>query len=196
MTCNVISGGKRKSRRGGAETKSQCDKDGGRWNEETGVCEPTEAPMSMGAARRKSKSRKARKLRGGVFYGVGAPISVGALEYSAVSGSKPYSSSTGAAVSDPFDTTGKDASVLMGGRRRTRKGKKGSKKSRKTKKVGRRHRKMRGGAGVYNAASVGTSFTGAVSGMSGSQTYGGYTGYASKVPVGGPTQNPDGVYRA
>lgn len=196
MTCNAISGGKRKSRRGGAAiTKSQCDTDGGRWNEETGVCEPTEGLMSIGA-QRKSKSRKSRKLRGGVFYGVGAPISVGALEYSAVSGSQPYSSSTGAAVSDPFDTTGKDASVLMGGRRRTRKGKKGSKKSRKTKKTSRRHRKMRGGAGVYNAASVGTSFTGAVSGMPGSQTYGGYTGYASKVPVGGPTQGPDGVYRA
>ncbi len=80
--------------------------------------------------------------------------------------------------------------TLMGGKRRTRKG---VKKTRKTKKG---HRKMKGGAGVYNAGAVGTGFTGAVSGMPGSQTYGGYTGYAAKVPVGGPTAGPDGVYRA
>lgn len=147
-------------------------------------------PMMAG-----KRGRKTRKLRGGVFYGVGSAITPGALEYKAVSGSQPFSSSAGAAVDDPFGTTGNGGSVLMGGRRRTRKGKKGAKKSRKTKKAGRRHKKMRGGVGVYNASSVGTSFTGAIPNMPGGQTYGGYTGYAGKVPVGGPTAGADGVYR-
>lgn len=144
----------------------------------------------MGGKRR--KGHKTRKMKGGVFYGVGNAITPGALEYKAVSGSQPYSSATGSAVPDPYATNG-NSSTLMGGRRRkTKKGGKGKKKSKKTT---RKSRKMRGGAGVYNAGAVGTGFTGAVSGMPGSQTYGAYTGYASKVPVGGPTAGEDGVYR-
>lgn len=147
-------------------------------------------PM-MGGKHRKGhkKTRKLRKTRGGAGYGFGAPVTVGTLEVVPNSTSTPYSSASGKPIADPYATTG-SSSTLMGGKRRTRKG---VKKTRKTKKG---HRKMKGGAGVYNAGAVGTGFTGAVSGMPGSQTYGGYTGYAAKVPVGGPTAGPDGVYRA
>ena len=135
------------------------------------------------------KTRKTRKLRKGGGFGFGAPITVGTLEVVPNSTSTPYSSSTGAAVPDPYATNG-NSSTLMGGKRRTRKGKskKGGKKSRAS-------RKVRGGAGVYNSGAVGTGFTGAVSGMPGSQTYGQYTGYAAKVGSG-PTFGPDGVAKA
>jgi len=146
---------------------------------------------------RHRKGHKTRKLRGGAGYGFGPALTVGGLEVVSNSTSTPYSSATGAPIADPYATNG-NSSTLMGGKRRSRKGKskKGGKKSRKTKKVGRRHRKMRGGAGVYNAGSVGTGFTGAVSGMPGSQTYGGYTAYAGKVPAGNPHETgADGVTR-
>lgn len=133
------------------------------------------------------KTRKTRKLRKGGGFGFGAPITAGTLEVVPNSTSTPYSSSTGAAVPDPY-ATGSNSSTLMGGRRRkSRKG--------KSKKGGKKSRKMRGGAGVYNAGAVGTGFTGAVSGMPGSQTYGQYTGYAAKVGSG-PTFRPDGVAMA
>ena len=140
---------------------------------------------------RHRKGHKTRKMRGGAGYGFGPALTVGGLEVVSNSTSTPYSSATGAPIADPYAT---NASTLMGGKRRSRKGK--SKKSRKTKKGGRRHKKMRGGAGVYNAGSVGTGFTGAVSGMPGSQTYGGYTAYAGKVPAGNPHETgADGVTR-
>jgi hypothetical protein len=146
----------------------------------------------MGGKHRKGhKTRKTRKARGGAGYGFGAPVTVGTLEVVPTSTSTPYSAASGKPIADPYATNG-NSSTLMGGKRRTRKGKskKSGKKSRKS-----RSRKMRGGAGVYNAGAVGTGFTGAVSGMPGSQTYGGYTGYAAKLPVGGPTAGADGVYR-
>jgi hypothetical protein len=77
--------------------------------------------------------RRTRKMRGGNGYGVGQPISVGALEYVPNMTSVP----DGAAYKP------------MGGRRRrSRKGK--SRRSRRT-------RRMRGGGSV---ASVGYGFTG------------------------------------
>lgn len=148
-------------------------------------------PMMGGKHR---KGHKSRKLRKGGGFGFGAPITVGTLEVVPNSTSTPYSSSTGAAIPDPY-ATGDSAATLKGGRRRvsrvSRKSRKG--KSKKTRKG--RSRKMRGGAGVYNAGAVGTGFTGAVSGMPGSQTYGQYTGYAAKVGSG-PTFGPDGVAKA
>jgi len=65
-------------------------------------------------------------------------------------------------------------------------------KSKKSKKGSRRRRTMRGGAGWQSVGAVGATFTG-----SGSRGLADYGGYAAKVPpAGGPTQNPDGAYRA
>ena len=64
-------------------------------------------------------------MRGGNFYGVGAAITPGALEYNAVPNSE-VSKTTGAAIPDPND-------VKVGGRRR------------KSRKVSRRRRARRGG---------------------------------------------------
>lgn len=87
-------------------------------------------------------TRRRRKMRGGNGYGVGAPISVGALEYVA--------NDTSAAGGAPYKP--------MGGRRR---------RSRKHKS--RRRRTMRGGGSV---AGVGYSFTGnGVSGLANHSAY-------------------------
>jgi hypothetical protein len=77
--------------------------------------------------------RRTRKMRGGNGYGVGQPISVGALEYVPNMTSVP----DGAAYKP------------IGGRRR--------RKSRKGKKSRRTRRRMRGGGSVAN---VGYGFTG------------------------------------
>ena len=145
----------------------------------------------MMGGRRNKKSRKTRKMKGS-GYGVGAPINAGNLEYVKNSTSTPYSSATGAAIPDPFGTTGGTSSVLMGGRRRTRKG---GKKSRKTKKAGRRHRKMRGGASEYNVGAVRAEFTGNTSGT-GPFTYGTYASAPSKVGGYGPSFGADGVAKS
>ena len=137
---------------------------------------------------KRRKTRKTRKMRGGA-YGFGAPITVGALEVGKVDTATPYSSASGQRVEDPFGTSPDSNAKVTGGRRRkTRKG--------KGKKGGRKSRKMKGGAGVYNSGAVGTGFTGAVSGMPGSQTYGSYSSYPVKVPTGNPhTTGADGVVR-
>lgn len=131
------------------------------------------------------------------MYGPTAAIAPGALQWGAVDTSKPFSSSTGGEIHDPFRT---DPTTQAGGRRH-RKSKKGGKKSKKSKKGGKKTRKtrkmrMRGGAGVYNAGATGTSFVGAVSGMPGSQTYGGYQGYNPQIPATNPHPvGADGVTR-
>lgn len=149
-----------------------------------------ENPM-MGGRRR--ASRKSRKMRGGMGYGVGGAIVPGALEYVPSNTSVPMTPS--GAVDTKFAAADTATNALVGGRRR--KTKKGGKKSKKTKKGGRKtrkSRKMRGGAGVYNSAIAGTSFTGAVSGMPGAQTYGGYSGYNVANPAGNPhSAGADGV---
>lgn len=136
-------------------------------------------------------------MRGGVMYGFGFdPLTgTGGAGHTAVDTSTPFSSKTGAAIPDPYATTG--SGTQAGGRRRkTKKGGKKSKKSKKKTRKTRKHR-MRGGAGVYNAGSTGTSFVGAVSGMPGSQTYGGYQGYNPQIPATNPHPvGPDGVTRA
>ena len=139
---------------------------------------------------KRRKTRKTRKMRGGVVSGAIGPLSVGAMQYGAVDISAPVSSSTGQPVNDPFKTSPDNNAKVTGGRRRRK-----TKKSKKSKKGGRKSRKMRGGAaGVYNVATAGTSFTGAVSGMPGSQTYGQYTGYNVGNPAGNPhSAGADGV---
>lgn len=141
--------------------------------------------MAGGKRRKSRKSRKSRKLRGGMGYGVGSAINAGAIEYAPSNTSVPMKPD--GSVDTQLAGTDTTTNAFIGGRRRkTRKGKKG----------GRRSRKMRGGAGVYNSGAVGTGFTGAVSGMPGSQTYGSYSSYPVKVPAGNPhTTGADGVVR-
>lgn len=142
-----------------------------------------------GGRRRKTAAKKTRKMKGGVFYGVGKAITPGALEYKAVSGSQPVDPKTGAAAPDPFGTVAKGAdSVMLGGRRRKSRKAKKAKKSRKT-------RKMKGGAwtpGGVNSAVAGAGFVGAQPGMPGSQGRGMYVGYDART-AGGPKAGPDGV---
>jgi len=89
-----------------------------------------------------TRRRRHRKMRGGNGYGVGAPISVGSLEY----------------VPNDTSAAGGAAYKPMGGRRR---------RSRKHKS--RRRRTMRGGGSV---AGVGYSFTGnGVSGIANHSAY-------------------------
>jgi len=131
-------------------------------------------------------------MRGGMMYGPTEAITPGALQWGAVNTSAPVNSATGHVMPDPY------ASDTQAGGRRRRKTKKGGKKSKKSKKKTRKTRKhrMRGGAGVYNAGATGTSFVGAVSGMPGSQTYGGYQGYNPQIPATNPHPvGPDGVTR-
>ena len=66
------------------------------------------------------------------------------------------------------------------------------KKSKKAKKAGKRKRSMKGGSAWQSPAGAGYGFVG-----TGSRGLADAVGYASKVPPsGGPTQNPDGAYRA
>jgi len=89
--------------------------------------------------------RRSRKMRGGNGYGVGNPISVGALEY----------------VPNMTSVENGAAYTPKGGRRRSRKGK----KSRRT----RRRRSMRGGGSM---AGVGYGFAGdGVRGLANQQAY-------------------------
>lgn len=124
------------------------------------------------------KGGRRRTMKGGNFYGVGAAIAPGAIEYNAVE-NNAVDPKTGAAMPDYS---------MPGGRRRrgTKKSKKTTKKSRKS-----RRRTMRGGANWVSSAGVGAAFRG-----DGSAGLANYSAYAPKAPVGGPTQNPDGAYRA
>jgi hypothetical protein len=119
-----------------------------------------------------------RTMKGGNFYGVGAAIAPGVLERTAVE-NNAVDAKSGATIPDY---------AMPGGRRR--KSRKGGKKSRKVSKKGRR-RTMRGGANWVSAGAVGAAFKG--DGQAGMQSY---SAYAQKAPPGGPTQNPDGAYRA
>jgi hypothetical protein len=136
---------------------------------------------------RKKKTRRTRKLRGGVQYGPVGAISPGAMEWSGVDTSAPYSSSSGQRVHDPFGTSPDTNAKVTGGRRKTRKTRKGRK--------GKKSRKMRGGVSVYNAGAMGAAFVGGIPGFpTGSQTYGAYQGYPVKVPADIPHRTgKDGV---
>ena len=108
--------------------------------------------------------RTSRKMRGGNGYGVGQPISVGALEYVPNMTSVP----NGAAYKP------------TGGRRR--KTKRGGKHRRGHKS---RTRKMRGGGSVAN---VGYGFTG-----DGARGLANHSAYPSNLPPGGDFAIPTGT---
>lgn len=93
-------------------------------------------PM-MGGKRRKSRGRT-RKMRGGNFYGVGAPITPGAIEYTAVENNGP---APGGEI-----PAGDIAPGTMTGASRRRRGRKS------------RGRKMRGGASQISAVKANAGF--------------------------------------
>ena len=142
------------------------------------------------AGGRRRKSKKTRKMKGGVMYGPGAAIAPGALEWGGVDTSAPYDSATGAKMADPFGTSPDTNAKVTGGRRRK------SRKTKKSKKAGKRKsRKMRGGAwspGNVNAAGAGYGFTGPTSGVTGGIAPA--SGYASR--IGGAPMGADGVRSA
>lgn len=112
------------------------------------------------------KGGRSRKMRGGNGYGVGQPISVGALEYVPNMTSVP----DGAA----YKPTG-------GRRSKSRKGKKSRSRRRNTRKTLR----MRGGGSVAN---VGYGFTG-----EGARGLANHSAYASNLPPGGDFAIPTGT---
>ena len=180
--------GSRKARKGGvAETEEQCAAEGGMWR--NGVCEPT-----IGGRHRKGhKTRKGRKMRGGVMYGPTQAITAGALQWGAVDTSAPVDSATGAKVADPFGTSPDTNAKVTGGRRRSRASRKG--KSKKSKKTARRSRKLRGGAwspGNVNAAGVRYGFEGPTEGVRGGIA----PATAAPSRVGGAPMGADGVRSA
>lgn len=130
----------------------------------------------MGGRRR--KTRKVRKMKGGMGYGFGGAMGTNGPVWDASWGGEVTKS--GEPV---YDTA--DRPPVTGGRRR-----KSKKATKKSKKGGRRRRTMRGGAQWQSIAPAGGGFTG-----EGSRGLANWTGYDSKVPVaGGPSQNPDGAY--
>lgn len=123
----------------------------------------------------KRRTRKTRKMKGGMGYGFGGTIGTAGPQWDSSWGGEV--TKAGVPV---YDTADRPA---VGGRRR--KSRKATKKSRKGKK-----RTMRGGAQWQSVAGVGYGYTG-----SGSRGLADPTAYASKVPpAGGPSQNADGAY--
>ena len=133
------------------------------------------------ARRRRSSTKKTRKMRGGNFYSFNGAIGTNGADWGAKE-NVAADPKTGALL--PNDGGEMQAPKLGGRRRRS---------SRKTKKGGKRRksRKMRGGASYVSSAGVGAAFKG--EGIAG---LGNYSAYASKAPAGGPPQGADGVYRA
>lgn len=131
------------------------------------------APMKGGR-----KSRKA--MKGGNFYSVGydPQTGTGGAGFTAVE-NNAVDAKTGAVIPDY-------AMPTKGGKRR-----KSKKATRKAKKGGRRRRTMKGGANWASVGAVGAAYKG-----EGSAGLANYSAYAQKAPVGGPTQGPDGVYKA
>lgn len=127
----------------------------------------------MGGRRR--RTQKAKKMRGGMGYGMSGTIGTAGALYTPSWGGEV--TKAGVPVYDTLDPQRGSA---------RRKSRKGAKKSRKTRKT----RKMRGGAQWQSAAGVGYGYTG-----SGSRGLTDPTAYASKVaPTGAPSQNPDGAF--
>lgn len=121
------------------------------------------------------RRRKTRKMRGGMGYGFGGAMGTNG---------PVWNSAWGGEVTKAGVPVYSSADPQRGSSRR--------RKSRRGKKGGRKTRKMRGGAQWQSVAPVGYGYTG-----TGSRGLADPTAYASKVaPSGGPTQNPDGAYRA
>lgn len=129
----------------------------------------------------KGGRRHRKAMKGGNFYSFGfdPQTGTGGAGFTAVE-NNAVDPKTGAAMPDY-------AMPAKGGVRR---GSRKSKKSRKGRRKSRR-RTMRGGANWASAGAVGAAFKG-----EGSAGLANYSAYAQKVPGGGPTQGPDGVYRA
>lgn len=127
------------------------------------------------------KSRKA--MKGGNFYSFGfdPQTGTGGAGFTAVE-NNAVDPKTGAAIPDY-------AMPTKGGKRRG--SRKSKKVTRKGKKGARRTRKMKGGANWASVGAVGAAYKG-----EGSAGLANYSAYAQKAPVGGPTQGPDGVYKA
>ena len=114
------------------------------------------------------KTRRSRKVRGGGYGFQGALNgSTNGAEWGSSNTSAPYSSATGAAIPDPFGTTGQS----------------GSSRRRRSRRVKRRT--MKGGANMFNVSGVGYGFSSPVGGVHGIAPA---TGYPSR--VGGA---PDGA---
>ena len=133
---------------------------------------------TCGASPMGGRRRKSRKMRGGMGYGMSGTIgTAGPVRDSSWGGEV---TKAGAPVFDQADPQ-------RGSSRRRRK----SKKSKKASKKGRR-KTMKGGAQWQSVGAVGYGYTG-----DGARGLANPDAYASKVPpAGGPTQNPDGAYRA
>ena len=138
-------------------------------------------------------TRKSRKMRGGMGHGMGEAINAGNFVHAPANTSDAYLPNGSVDTATNALYTGPNAAMVGGRRRKTKKGGKKSKKSKKGGRKSRKTRKMRGGAGVYNSATAGASFTGAVGGMPGAQGYGQYSGYNVGNPEGGRAAGPDGV---
>ena len=138
----------------------------------------------------KRKSRRSKTMRGGNFVGVGAAISPGVLERTAVP-NDAYTSGGQNLGPDPGGVNG----TGMGGGRRKSKGKgkgKGKKARRTTKRKSRRA--LKGGAGVVNSAGVGYGYSQGGSEWASGSGYPVIGGYPSR--VGGAPMNEAGVRTA
>ena len=130
----------------------------------------------MMGARRRRRTQKTKRMRGGMGYGFGGVIGTNAADWQPSWGGEVTKS--GQPVYDTADPQRGSAR-----RRKSKTTKKGGKKSRR--------RTMRGGAQWQSVAPVGYGYTG-----NGSRGLADPTAYASKVPPsGGPSQNPDGAFR-
>ena len=132
------------------------------------------------------RRRNKKTMRGGNFVGVGAAISPGVLERTAVE-NNAYSSGGQDLGPDPGGAHG---TGMSGGRRKT-KGK-GKKARRSTKRKNRRA--LKGGAGVVNSGGVGYGYSQGGSEWASGSGYPVIGGYPSR--VGGATMDAAGVRTA
>jgi len=138
---------------------------------------------AMGGRRRNKKT-----LRGGNFVGVGAAISPGVLERTAV----PNDAYTSGGQNLGPDPGAPNGTGMSGGRRKTKGKRKGKKTRRSTKRKNRRA--FKGGAGVVNSAGVGYGYSQGGSEWASGSGYPVIGGYPSR--VGGAPMNEAGVRTA
>jgi hypothetical protein len=151
----------------------------------------------MAGGKHRKGHKKTRKMRGGMFSGMGEAINAGNYVHEPVNGSAPVDSRTGAEMKDIY--AGGDSAAMVGGRR-YRKSKKSTRKSRKgkSKKVARKTRKtrkMKGGMwspGNVNGGNVGYGYSGPQQGVIGGIAPA--SGYAAN--VGGAPMGADGTRSA
>jgi len=137
----------------------------------------------------KRKSKRSKTMRGGNFVGVGAAISPGVLERTAV----PNDAYTSGGQNLGPDPGAPHGTGMGGGRRKKTKGKGKGKKARRTTKRKSR-RALKGGAGVVNSAGVGYGYSQGGSEWASGSGYPVIGGYPSR--VGGAPMNEAGVRTA